>query len=245
MMLEGKIAIVTGAGQGMGRGIAEKLAQEGAKVFATSRTLAKVEETARLINEQGGTAIAGQADVANLDDIKRMFDECEEKLGKADILVANAGIAPMMPIAEITPEIFELAYNTNARGTLFCLKEAGARLNEGGHIVCISSSSVSMPVPGMSVYSSSKAAVHLMANIAAQEFGPRHINVNVVQPGLTITPAFEGTQTEEFMNAMIERTAMKRLGYPEDIAKVVAFYCSDESEWVTGQVILANGGCFS
>ena len=244
MNLSGKIAIVTGAGQGMGRGIAEKLAKEGASVFVTGRTFSKVEETAELINRQGFKAVPGQADISNLDDIKRMFDECEKQLGQADILIANAGIAPQIPIKDVTPEIFEQAFNTNARGTLFCLKEAGARLKDEGSIVCVSSSSVSYPVPGMCVYSSSKAAINLMAEVAAQEFSERKIQVNVVQPGLTITPAFEGTLPEVFMNAMIEKTAMKRLGMPEDIAGAVALLCSDDARWINGQSILVNGGCF-
>jgi len=127
---------------------------------------------------------------------------------------------------------------------LFCLKEAGVRLKDNGHIVVISSSSVAQPVPGMCIYSSSKAALQLMSAVAAQEFAPRKINVNVVQPGLTVTPASTGVLPEAFINNMIEKTAMKRLANPEDIANVVAFYASDESSWITGQVILADGGVF-
>lgn len=242
MKLRNKIAIVTGAGQGMGQGIALKLAAEGARVFVTSRRAP--EETVELIRNAGGIAEGGVADISKLEDIPRMFTECEEKLGKADIFIANAGIAPMVPIAQVTPELFDLAFQTNARGTLFCLKEAGARLNENGHIVVISSSSVAQPVPGMCVYSSSKAAIQLMSAVAAQEFAPRNINVNVVQPGVTVTPAAMNTLPEPFLEAMIAKTAKKRLALPEDIANVVAFYASDEAAWITGQVVLADGGVF-
>lgn len=242
MKLEGKIAIVTGAAQGMGRGIAIKLAAEGASVFVTSKEAP--DEVVEYIRNHGGIAEGGIADISKLEDIPRMFDECEEKLGQADIFIANAGIAPLVPIAQVTPEMFEQAFNTNARGTLFCLKEAGVRLKDNGHIVVISSSSVAQPVPGMCIYSSSKAALQLMSAVAAQEFAPRKINVNVVQPGLTVTPASTGVLPEAFINNMIEKTAMKRLANPEDIANVVAFYASDESSWITGQVILADGGVF-
>lgn len=242
MKLTGKIAIVTGAAQGMGRGIALKLAAEGAKVFVTSKE--DPAETVALIRERGGVAEGGLADISQLEDIPRMFGECEAVFGKVDIFIANAGIAPMVPIAHVTPEMFDAAFYTNARGTLFCLKEAGLRLNDNGHIVVISSSSVAQPVPGMCVYSSSKAAVQLMATVAAQEFAPRKINVNVVQPGLTVTPASTGALPEPFIQNMIDKTAMKRLANPEDIANVVAFYASDESAWITGQVVLADGGVF-
>lgn len=242
MKLKGKIAIVTGAAQGMGRGIAIKLAEEGASVFVTS--MEAPDETVEYIVSNGGIAKGGIADISKLEDIPRMFDECESVFGKADIFVANAGIAPLVPIAQVTPEMFDRAFYTNTRGTLFCLKEAGARLKDGGHVVVISSSSVAQPVPGMCVYSSSKAAIELMSKVAAQEFAPRKINVNVVEPGLTVTPASSGALPEPFINMMIEKTAMKRLANPEDIARVVAFYASDEASWITGQVVLADGGVF-
>jgi len=244
MNLKGKVAIVTGAGQGMGRGIATKLAADGAAVYVTDRHADRVEETVRLIREQGYQATGGVADVSKVADITAMFDGCEEQLGKVDILVANAGVAPIVPIAHVTEEIFENTYNVNAKGTLFSLKEAGARMNDGGHIVVISSSSVHSPVQGMIVYSSSKAAIQLMVEVAAREFAPRNITVNCVQPGLTVTPKMLGTMPVEFQQMMIENTVAKRLGTPEDIAEVVAFYCSDESHWVTGQTILAVGSYF-
>ena len=242
MKLQGKIAIVTGAAQGMGRGISIKLAAEGAKVFVTSKE--SPDETVEYIRSQGGIAEGAIADISKLEDIPAMFDACEAAFGKADILVANAGISLLVPIAEVTPDLFDQVYHTNARGTLFCLKEAGLRLNDGGHIVIISSSSVTNPVPGMCIYSSSKSAIQLMAAVAAQEFAPRKINVNVVQPGVTLTPNLKGGLPQEFLDDMVQKTAMKRLGTPEDIANVVAFYASDDSAWVTGRVILADGGVF-
>lgn len=244
MSLKGKVAIVTGAGQGMGRGIAAKLAADGASVYVTGRSAGPVEETVRMLKEKGFVAAGAVADVSKVEDIKSMFDGCEKEFGKVDILVANAGVAPIVPIANVTEEIFENTYNVNAKGTLFCLKEAGARMNDGGHIVVISSSSVHSPVQGMIVYSSSKAAIQLMVEVAAREFAIRNITVNTVMPGLTVTPKMCETMPVEFQQMMIENTVAKRLGTPEDIAEVVAFYCSDESHWVTGQHILAVGSCF-
>lgn len=242
MNLTNQIAIVTGAGLGMGRAIAEKLAACGAAVLVSDKNEAAATETAALIQENGGKAVAVKADVSVVADIENMFDVCEATLGQPDILVANAGVSMRRPITEITEEFYNTVYNINAKGTLFCLKEAGLRLKDGGRIVAISSCSARFPEPGMASYSSSKAAVQMMVEVAALEFAARGITVNSVQPGVTGTPTMLESSPPWLAKNCAEKTPLGRLGTPEDIAQVVAFLCSKESQWVSGQHILASGG---
>lgn len=245
MDLRDQVAIVTGAGMGMGRGIAEKLARCGAAVVVADKAEECAIEAALDIEQAGGRAIPVTADVSKVEDIGYMFDQCQEKLGAPDILVANAGISRNIPITQVTEELFYRIYDVNAKGTLFCLKEAGLRLKDGGRIVVISSCSARQPEPGMAVYSSTKAAVQLMVEVAALEFAPRGITVNSILPGLTETPTMLAHASPEHRQRTIERTPLNRLGTPEDIAEVAAFLASKGSQWVTGQHILANGGCLS
>jgi len=247
MDLQNLIAIVTGAGQGIGRGIAEKLASCGAAVVAANRTESKAEDTAQIIRARGGKALAVRADISINDDIVRMFDFCEENFGAPDILIANAGIAYHSAITETTEEEFFSIYNVNAKGTFFCLKEAGLRLKDGGRIVTISSSTATFSRKGMSLYSSTKAAICKMTEIAAQEFADRRINVNCVLPGITKTPAIEkdfvaGDISGNHLQMVIDNTPFKRLGTTEDIAEIVAFLCGNEAVWVNGKQIVVDGG---
>ena len=242
MNLTQQIAIVTGAGLGMGRAIAVKLAACGAAVLVTDKDEAGAAETARMITKAGGKADFVKADVTVVADIVNMFDVCQARLGKADILVANAGVSFKCPITEVTEEFYQTVYDINAKGTLFSLKEAGLRLNDGGRIVVISSCSARFPEPGMAAYSSSKAAVQLMVEVAALEFAPRKITVNSIQPGLTGTDTMLKYAPAAFVQSCAERTPLGRLGMPEDIAEIAAFLCSKESQWVSGQHILASGG---
>lgn len=242
MDLNNQVAIVTGAGLGMGRAIAEKLASCGAAVLVSDKNEAGAAETAQMIHSTGGKAAAIKADVTVVTDIRNMFDVCEAKLGKADILVANAGVSMKCPITEITEEFYQTVYDINAKGTLFSLKEAGLRLNDGGRIVVISSCSARFPEMGMAAYSSSKAATQLMVEVAALEFAPRGITVNSIQPGLTGTPTMLKYAPQAHVQKAIDNTPLGRLGMPEDIAEVAAFLCSKESQWISGQHILASGG---
>ncbi len=240
--LTNQVAVITGAGLGMGRAIAQKLASCGAAVLVSDKNEAGALETAELIRANGGKADAVKADVTAAADIVNLFDVCEARLGKADILVANAGVSMKCPITEITEEFYQNVYDINAKGTLFCLKEAGLRLNNGGRIVVISSCSARFPELGMAAYSSSKAAAQLMVEVAALEFAPRGITVNSIQPGLTGTPTMLNYAPAEFVQHCADRTPLGRLGMPEDIAEIAAFLCSKESQWVSGQHILASGG---
>lgn len=248
MDLQNQIAIVTGAGQGMGRGIAEKLASCGATVVAASRTESKAAETVRIIEAAGGKALVVKADISIVDDIKSMFDICEEKLGTPDILIANAGDSYFSSFLETTEDEYYKIFDVNAKGTYFCLQQAGLRLNDGGRIVTISSSTTKYPKKGMSLYSSTKAAISMMTEIAAQEFADRRISVNSVLPGLTLTVTVQndieaGILPDAFTQMVIDNTPSKRLGTAEDIAGIVAFLCTKEAQWINGKLIITDGGC--
>lgn len=242
MKLNDQIAIVTGAGLGMGRAIAEKLAACGAAVLVSDKNEAGAAETVDIIKQKGGKAVAAKADVTVVADIVNLFDVCEQELGQPDILIANAGVSFKCPITEVTEEFYQTVYDINAKGTLFSLKEAGLRLKAGGRIVVISSCSARFPELGMAAYSSSKAAAQLMVEVAALEFAPRGITVNSIQPGLTGTETMLKYAPTAFVQSCAERTPLGRLGMPEDIANVAAFLCSKESQWISGQHILASGG---
>jgi Dehydrogenases with different specificities (related to short-chain alcohol dehydrogenases) len=179
-----KVAIVTGASRGIGAVIAKQLAKQGFAVainYASSAT-----EASRLVVElrqDGHQAIAIKADVANADDVRRLFDETEAQLGKVDVLVNNAGILKVLPLAQHTDELFDQTFNIHARGTFNTLREAATRLNTGGRIINFSSSTVGMNLPGYAVYIASKAAVESLTQVFAKEMRGRNITVNAVAPG--------------------------------------------------------------
>jgi 3-oxoacyl-[acyl-carrier protein] reductase len=240
--LDGKVALVTGSSQGIGRGIAERLGKNGAQVVINyaGNEAAADEVVAQIINN-GGEAITAQGDVSNLADIERLFNATLERFGKLDILVNNAGVATLLPLPEITEAEFDRVFNLNAKGTLFCLKQAALHLADQGRVVNIASSTVDFPTEGAYIYAGSKAAVKKYTQIAAQELGQRGITVNTVTPGVTETP-MSSRLPASFMQPAIESSPFKRLGKPDGIAAVVAFLASDDARWITGQDILVNGG---
>ncbi|MBP2654747.1 MAG: short-chain dehydrogenase/reductase [Firmicutes bacterium] len=242
MDLKGQVAIVTGAGQGMGRGIAEKLSLDGAKVLVVDKNEEGACETAQMLIAAGGEAAAIKADISIVSDIKMIFEKCREYFGRTDILVANASLSYASPLLETSEEEYYKVFDINAKGTLFCLREAGWHLNDGGRIVVISSSTTRYPNKGMILYSATKAAQKLMVEVAALELAERGITVNSVMPGVTETPAMLEGLPLEFQQQIIQKSPFKRLGKPQDIAEVVAFLCSKNSQWISGQHILANGG---
>ena len=240
--LDGKTALVTGSSQGIGRGIAERLAQDGAQVVINYVGNAKAaEEVVTAIAASGGQAVAIQADISKLPDIERLFQETLARLGRLDILVNNAGIATLLPLPEITEAEFDRVFDLNAKGTLFALRQAALHLADGGRIINIASSTVDFPTEGAYIYAGSKAAVKKYTQIAAQELGKRGITVNTVTPGVTET-ALSSKLPESFTRPVIESSPFKRLGKPEDIADTVAFLVSDDARWITGQDVLVNGG---
>ena len=244
--LAGKVAVITGASRGIGRATAERLARDGASVVinhAVSDEEAKA--AVREIEMQGGKAIAIQADIARLDDIARLFREAVARLGRLDIMVANAGYACFKPFAEITPKDFDRTYALNARGTYFCLKEALRHMADGGRIVCISTIGTVLNVPGGACYFGSKAAVEQFCRTLAKEVAPRAITVNVVSPGFTETAMLLANIDDAARRDLVATTPLGRLGQPEEIAEVVAFLVSDPGRWINRQNIAADGGIVS
>jgi 3-oxoacyl-[acyl-carrier protein] reductase len=246
--LKGRIALVTGASKGIGAGIAKELAAAGAAVavnYATDR--AGAEAVLREITGRGGRAVAIQGDVSKSDDVRRLLAEVKSAYGLLDVLVNNAGVYRPMALEEITEDEFHREFNTNVLGLLLVIREALRYFGpDGGSVINIGSGASRMHPPGYSIYAASKSAVDAITGVLAKELAPRRIRVNSINPGATQS---EGTQTaglygvgSEFERELIAMTPLGRVGTPADIAKVATFLASDDSGWLTGEVILASGG---
>lgn len=236
-----KVAIVTGASAGIGRGIAERLAQEGATIVVNyGKSADKAKAVVTGIESKGGKAVAMQADMSKLADARRLIKDTVTKFGRLDILVNNAGIAIFKPLIETTEQEFDEIFALNARGPYFAMQEAAKVIEDGGRIVNISTEGTHLGLPGVTAYLGSKAALEQFTKGLAQELAPKGITVNTVSPGYTVTdmlPADPG-----FRQMGEQASPLKRLGTPKDIADVVAFVVSEEARWLTGQNIHAGGG---
>lgn len=222
--LTGRVAIVTGSSRGIGRGIAERLGRDGATVVVNySGSKPEAEEVVTAIKSSGGKAIALQANMGSIEDIRRLFQEVSDRFGQLDILVNNAGIASLAPIAEVTEEDYEKVFDINVRGVLFALQEAARRLNDGGRIITISSTTSIFPAPGMAVYAASKAAVKLFTQVLAQEVGDRGITVNTVMPGPTVPGMFANLPPEEQQRAAAS-SPFNRVGTPKILPILLRFW---------------------
>jgi 3-oxoacyl-[acyl-carrier protein] reductase len=246
--LKGKVAIVTGASKGIGAGIAKNLAAAGAAVavnYASSREGA--ERVVADIKINGGKAIAVKGDVAKAAEVRRLFEETRSAFGRVDVLVNNAGIYHFQPLEDITEDEFHLQFNTNVLGTILAAKEAAKHFGpDGGSIINISSVASEQAVPTATVYSATKGAVDTLTRVLAAELGPRKIRVNAIAPGGVET---EGTHAAGVIGSdlekdMVARTALGRLGQPDDIARIAVFLASDAAAWVTGERLTASGGYY-
>lgn len=238
-----KIAIVTGSSRGIGRAIALKLAGNGASVVVNYAGNAnKAQEVVAEIENLGVKAIALQADVSKVTDIKRLFEQTIEHFGKVDILVNNAGVTFYKPLIEVTEEDFDKIFDINVKGTYFTCQQAAHHMADGGRIINFSSSTTAMMLPTYSAYVGTKGAVEQITRVVAKELGGRGITVNIISPGPTDTELFREGKTEEQINRFSQMAALGRLGQVQDIADVVAFLASDEARWITGQNVRVNGG---
>ncbi|WP_145040366.1 SDR family oxidoreductase [Paenibacillus sp. Y412MC10] len=241
--LSGKVAIVTGASRGIGREIAERLAENGAKVVVNyASSPAKAEEVVGRIKQGGGEARAIQADISQVAEIERLFRETIEAYGGIDILVNNAGIMTTKPIAAMTEEDFDQQFAINVKGTYFAIQQAFHHMNSGGRIINFSTSVAGQMFPTYSVYAGTKGAVEQFTRQLAKEFGPKGITINAVAPGPINTELFTVGKSEEQIAGIVSMNSFGRLGEPDDIAGVVLFLASEESKWITGQTLRVNGG---
>jgi len=244
--LEGQVAVVTGASKGIGATIAEHLAAAGAAVvvnYATSR--AGAEAVVKRIQQSDGKAVAVQADVSKLQDIRRLFAETKKAFGKLDILVNNAGVYEFAPLESISAEHFHKHFNLNVLGLLLTTQEAVKHFGPaGGSIVNLSSFAATSAPPTTSVYSGTKAAVNAITRSLAQELGRRKIRVNAVSPGVVETEGLHaaGITGSDFQRQVEAQTPLGRISRPQDVAPAVVFLASADSAWITGENLYVSGG---
>ncbi|KMZ13729.1 Short-chain dehydrogenase/reductase SDR [Candidatus Burkholderia humilis] len=238
-----RVAIVTGASRGIGAAIARRLAKEGFAVAINYASSAK--EADALADElcaAGSAALAVKADVAKSDDVHRMFDAVEAQLGKVDAIVNNAGVLSTPPLADTSDAAYDRIFDINVRGTFNTMREAAARMNDGGRIVNFSSTRLALKLPGYAIYNATKAAVEALALVCAKELRGRNITVNTVVLGPVATSLFLEGKTDEQIASFSKMPPLERLGQPDDIASVVAFLVGPDAAWVNGQSLRANGG---
>ena len=240
--LSGKIALVTGGSRGIGAAIALRLAAEGATVAITyNSNKAAADTVVAKATELGSKAIAVKANASSSKDNEALVAEIK-KLGKIDILVNNAGIFEGAPIESVDLAQYDRLFDTNVRGVVATTIAALTNFNDGGRIINISSGAARASMAAFSLYSATKGAMEALTRGWAQDLGARQITVNAVAPGATVTDMMEAGLPAEFLPVIIEKTALKRLGQPEDIAATVAFLASSDGAWITGRVIDCDGG---
>jgi len=244
--LKDRVAVVTGASKGIGSGIATAFATAGARVAVNySSDRQGAERVTQSIVDGGGKAILVEADVSKRADVARMFREIDTAFGRLDVLVNNAGIFRFGPVEEITDESFHSHYNINVLGSILTVQEAVKRFGpDGGSIINLSSLVGSHPAAGAVLYASTKGAIEALTRGLALELAPRKIRVNAIAPGHTETEGNVATGTFDGGAGAIlaEKTPLGRLGRVTDITPLAVFLASDESAWITGEVIRAAGG---
>ena len=240
--LGGRVAVVTGAGSGIGRAIALRLAEDTAKIAIWDINAAGAEETAELIRAAGGTAIAIDADCSDKAAIHAAAEQTRRELGPIAILVNNAGIAPFTPFLETDDELFDKVIRIDLRGPWLVTKEClPDMLATGwGRVINITSSSVQTGSPAQGHYVSAKGGLVGMTKALALEFAPTGVTFNMIPPGFIDTPMLRAAPIDA--DAFAKTLPMQRIGQPEDIAAAAAYLAAEEASYITGQVISTNGG---
>ncbi|WP_142684900.1 SDR family oxidoreductase [Chitinophaga polysaccharea] len=241
--LKDKIILVTGSSRGIGAEIARQLAAAGAKVivnYAGGKDAAQ--QVVNGIKQQGGDAIALQADVSKSNEVKALFDAAIAHYGRIDVLVNNAGIMITKLIKDTSDEDFSRQFDINVRGTFNTMREAATRLANNGSVINFSTSVNRIMLPAYATYVATKAAVEQLTRVFSKEVGARGINVNSVSPGPTDTELFTNGKSEELIARLASLSAFNRIGEPHDIARVVVFLASDDAKWINAQNIGVNGG---
>lgn len=242
--LEGKTAVVTGGTTGIGLATAKRLADDGAFVFITGR---RQKELDAAVAEIGENAFGVQGDVANLEDLDRLYETVKEKKGKIDILFANAGSGEFAKLGEISEKHFDTIFGNNVRGLLFSVQKSLPLFNDGGSIILNASTAASSGFEAFSVYGASKAAVRSFARSWMMDLKDRKIRVNAVSPGPIETPAIntlaaDEEQAQQFKDAFVSQIPLGRIGRPEEVASAVSFLASSDSSFVNGSELFTDGG---
>jgi NAD(P)-dependent dehydrogenase (short-subunit alcohol dehydrogenase family) len=234
--MDKKVVIVTGAGQGIGLGIAKMFAQDGYNVVVSDMN----EETAKKAAADLGQELAIKCDVSKKEEVEAMFAAVIAKYGKLDVLVNNAGIYPFKPFMELTEADWDKTMNVNLKSVFLCSQAAAKVMKEGGKIVSISSIAAFVSFEGLTHYCATKGGINALTRTMALELAKKKINVNAVAPGAIQTPGAAGS--EETMKQMLAIIPAGRMGQPEDIAGAVAFLASDRADYITGQTLIVDGG---
>jgi len=244
MILKDKVALITGAAQGIGKAIATRFAEEGAFVIVCDIN-AKAKDVVRDINEKGLKAVSCIMDITNYDAVQKAVENLSAKLGKFDILVNNAGITRDSMFHKMTLENWKKVLDVNINGTFNCLRAVvpGMRERKSGNIVNISSTSRFGNI-GQSNYSTSKAGIAGLTRVLAKELGGKGIRVNAVAPGAIETSMYDKVP-EKIKKITRDKTALKRMGRTDEIASLCLFLASDESSYITGQIIHCDGGLYT
>jgi enoyl-[acyl-carrier protein] reductase III len=241
--LEGKVALVTGGGRGIGHAITLELAQRGAHVVVCYlRRRAPAEETCRLAENHSVKALAVRANVGEIGHVESLFDEIDETFGRLDVFVSNAATGVIRDLPELDERAWEWTMNANARAFFLCGRRAIALMHEGGNIVALSSQGSSRVLPGYSIVGASKAAIETIARYLAVELAPRGIRVNIVAPGVVDTDALRNfPDTDSVLAEARAKTPTGRLATPEDVAAAVSFLTSDAASMITGHTLVVDG----
>ena len=245
MELKTKVALITGAAQGIGKAVTLVLARHGADVVVADVNIEKAQETAREVEALGRAAMAVRVDVTRFEDVEKMVEAAVQRFGKIDILINNAGIARDKLILRMTEEDWDTVLNVNLKGTFNCTKAVIKHMSKqrSGKIVNIASVVGMMGNPGQANYSASKAGVIGLTKTIAREFAARGINVNAIAPGYIQTPMTE-VLPEKAKEELKRLIPMERLGQPEDVAHAVLFLVSEASSYITGNILNVNGGIY-
>jgi len=242
--LQNKVALVTGGNSGIGFATARLLREQGAKVAISGRDRTTLDQAASAIGED---TFAVVADVSSSADLDKLFSSVSDRLGKIDILFANAGVAKFAPMSDTTEALYDEIFDINVKGTFFTVKKSLAHLNDGAAIVINTTFADRVGLPGSGVYAASKAALRSLVRVAAAELVGRGIRVNAVSPGPIATPIFgklgmTKEAVDELAGAILGRVPMKRLGQGEDVANAVAFLASPQASYITGVELNVDGG---
>lgn len=242
MLLQDKVAIVTGAKQGIGLGIARVLFQEGCRVVIADLDLAGCQKAIEIIEQAGGKGLAIKCDVTKKIDVENLVDQTVKEFGRLDILVNNAGIFPFVPFEKMTEEDWDKVMNVNLKSIFLCTNTALKQMKSGARVISISSIASVIGFEGLTHYCASKGGVSSFTRALALELAAKNITVNAVAPGAIDTPGATGSIDEKSKQQTAASIPIKRYGLPEDIGQAVAFLASDKSSYITGQTLVVDGG---